>query len=170
MEHSARAKRVKTTLPEHDTDMLSLQSLTRQRRAEEDAVKRQTLSLQMCRVRRRVNRRTYSLKCEQAVENIALVKLMSKKPVQTTVFLKRGTGDDDHKKSDPEAMPEMLTEFFADLFSDSDGALPPQWIFKSWCPSVLRTLPAIDCYLVRQAIEELRRNKRVPVTTWLQKC
>jgi len=99
------------------------------------------------------------------VSNISLLKRVSNKTSQKVLFLKRVSAHQDvagappENVSDVDGMSEMLTQFFSDLFCDSDGCQTPPWIYGSWDMHALQGLPPLDCHLVRVAIQELRRKK-----------
>ena len=144
-------------LASDDPDVHLLKSATCQRRQARDPELRQKLSIQICRVRRRMRRRLYYLKCEQLAANPASLRAFSTARRRNVAFLKDNVTN--VQVSDKQAMSQMMTVFFQKLFAGRRCDAPPSWIFRAWDPSSLNLLPRLDGHLVRTAAVHLKTGK-----------
>ena len=148
-------RRSKMKLPSDDADMLLLFSLQRQRRDAQDHVLRQTLSLQICRVRRRVRRRVYQLKCEEVASKRMLCKHLRKNVHKKVPHLM----DAGAAVTDAEAMGNLVTDFYKSLFTDAVGDSLPGWVQRRWHESFLNDLPPLDSRIIKRAILHSKKGK-----------
>ena len=154
----SRLGRVK--LSHDDGDVLLINSLVRSRAAERQPQRRHTLSLHICRVRRRIRRRTHALRIELAVtcpRQRQAGRRRAHRPVSHLVI--DGPHDEKQTVDHPVEMGEQLSRFFHDLFSDPYDQHLPDWINKSWSVEALDALPALDGNLVRFALSLFKKGK-----------
>ena len=81
-----------------ELDVLLMRSLQVQRMLETAPLTRQTLSLQICRVRRRILRRTYALKCEELSRQRLPLKAAQRRTCNKVSHLQGEEGDTWDKK------------------------------------------------------------------------
>ena len=146
-------------LSRDDPDARLLACLTQRRRVEREALQRQVLSLQICRVRRRIKRRTYALRCAQAVQSMSCLRSFRRPRRRKVTFLCHDVEEGAKNPiSDAAEMSSMVTNFFESLF-EQQGFDIPEWINHTFMLSDLAHLPQVDGHLVRTAANALLKNK-----------
>ena len=147
-------------IPKDDADSLELQSLTQLRRAEKEPLSRQILSLDICRVRRRIRKRLKAITCVLAVKAFGKSPLRRRNRGDSVRFLKRVDSDGSETKvSCTTGMGDMVTSFFNSLFNDVKEERLPDWIEKEWPHQVLQSLPHVDSSVVRSALLKFKKGK-----------
>ena len=162
-------RRVRTVrLDAHDADVLLSRSLQQQRSAEQDPLQRQTLSLQTCRVRRRMRRRTYIMKCEAVASGRKSLRSFKRNVSHKVTHLY----SEGCQVTSLAAMSGIVTTFYADLFTDPLPANLPSWIREIGDPDIttIRTSHHGTVVCFGEPCNILRQEKHALTTSWLLRC
>ena len=121
-------------------------------------MRRQQLSIEICKARRRMRRALSEFLCQHAITNLRVQLALRKKRVDT---LHRLT---DHRSqdivyNDPESMQNHITAYFAELFAEKAPCTLPGWVFQRWQAEFLRDLLDIDSELIKHMIFDMRLGK-----------
>ena len=151
---SSRAKKV-GRLKSDDPDILLLAYLQQERGLQRDRVQRQAASLRICRVRRRVRRRTKALQCEEVACNRRSIRSWKHQRQRTVTHLRREHGE----VQDHIGMAELVTDIYTDLFTEQTNLPLLAWINKSWSEQAFRALPSLDTRIIRHTLQQFNRGK-----------
>ena len=135
----------------------NIKALERERDNEEDPVKRHSLSLTICKERRKVNRTRTDESCAAATEKLSLPMAFKKGNKRGRVYglVDSSTGE---RYITPKEMSKHARVFYEGLFEDLDDFIP-EWVWKTWTLKDARNLEQINGRMVRELMFEMTTGK-----------
>ena len=157
--HGKRSGSSAPRLPDDDGDVVMVRRLEAWRREERDSSTRAILSNNIYKFRRLIERRTATLRIQQAVEARTPQKSRKTKPLQCHALQSYLS---DKVIDDPDEMIYEAEHLYTHLFvGDVPQRAPlPDWILKdSWSNDDLTPLPNIDGQMLKDALQRMSLGK-----------
>ena len=131
--------------------IVEMKQLESHRRQTRDPVHRQSLSLQVCRLRRKIRTLTKEEACKHAISKLEIPGHLKKHQRPSKVFSLTDYTFASVTYDTPDAISDHVTDYFSALFCGEEDHVLPSCLFQRWSLDALGDVRVLDGSLVKQA-------------------